>query len=118
MEVFKFALVHLFFSCVGIIALPAAKMPCKCISVPLSLKVGNCWRQWWCSFSLYNLLIFRLWLQLSFNLRNFSNIFCKLLQSVKRIYRLFFELFEEIGSRLMNGLIFASYAKTLIVCFV
>ena len=36
-------------------------------------------KQLQCSFSLYILLMLRLWLQLFLNLRNFANIFCKLL---------------------------------------
>ena len=43
----------------------------------LIFLIGNCWRQLQCSFSLYIMLMFRLWLQPFINLRNFSNIFCK-----------------------------------------
>ena len=49
----------------------------KLLNLIFSEKTGNCLRHLLCSFSLYIPIMFRLWLQLFLNLRNFSNAFCK-----------------------------------------
>ena len=51
------------------------------MSYVLSFKLGNSWREVQYSFSLYILLMFQLLLQLSLNLWNSSNSFCKWLEA-------------------------------------